>query len=130
MDSLAHIHVRGVREIDALELEEHMPKGAVQKAIRLPTRTHAGEHGDFGMITVIVVVSGAAALRALSIWMAKKVDRETTTTEWSLTQHPDGTVIASFHQSVERSSTQAPNADDIKSIEARLSKLLRPLLDE
>lgn len=129
MVSPAYVYLPSLREIDALELEEHLPQGTVQ-ARRSLTHTHAGQHGDFGMITVVVTLGGLAALRALSVWIAKKVSRETTTTELSVTQEPDGKLVVSFHQSVERSTTQPTNAETAKSIEAQLTKLLRGLLDE
>ncbi|OHU23094.1 hypothetical protein BKG77_05175 [Mycobacteroides chelonae] len=118
----SQIYIPDLREIEALELEEHLPPGAFD-SLRPEIGKHDGAHGDFGTVTVVVLLGGLAVIRGLSTFIAQRGGREKT--KISLVRETDGRVVLSLDHSVVKPSSAEARSTDIESIEARLLELLR-----
>lgn len=121
-----YIFIPTLHDIDALELEEDLPLGSLHTE-RVAAQRNDGEHGDFGLTAAIVALTVNGALFGLSTWIAKRRGHEKTVTDITATKEADGRIYVHYHESKDRSFSEAPDPAVIKAIHSRLTDVLEQL---
>jgi hypothetical protein len=121
MNAASRLKIVGLSELDLLDIEEELPEGSVQQQ-RQETIQNA-EHGDLGLTAAVVILS-AAAIHGLSVWLAKRTEKESAVEDVSVKQGKDGSLELTIHRESHGHISDAPDPSIVKAFQTHLSKIL------
>jgi hypothetical protein len=100
--------IAGLQEIDCIELEEQLPPDTIRQ-LPAPSR-HSGQYGEPILITAAIVVT-AAAVHALSAWLARRNVQGTEGQGFTLTIDPDHKITIRLGATGEAAKTPVSQSD-------------------